>query len=89
MKIRQILFSVMAMVAISCQQQTAFDPASVADAEGRVRHIEPLSWWVGMQTDLQLMLHGEAISTYDLRIEGEGKYIVYACNISTTLGKIN
>ena len=72
MKIHQILIPVMAMVAISCQQQTSFDPASVADAEVRVQHVEPLSWWVGMQTDLQLMLHGEAISTYDVTIEGGG-----------------
>ena len=72
MKIHQILIPVMAMVAISCQQQTSFDPASAADAEVRVQHVEPLSWWVGMQTDLQLMLYGEAISTYDVTIEGGG-----------------
>ena len=33
--------------------QSAFDPASVADASGEVTRVEPLSWWTGMQTPLQ------------------------------------
>lgn len=35
-----------------------------------VEHVEPLSWWTGMNTPLQLMIHGEDISTYDLTITG-------------------
>ena len=61
-----------AFAAVSCASTPAFDPATVADAEGQVSRVEPLSWWVGMQTPLQLMIQGEAISEYDLRIEGEG-----------------
>ena len=35
-----------------------------------VKHIEPLCWWVGMKTPLQLMINGEGISGYDVRISG-------------------
>ncbi len=61
-----------ALVAQSCVTTEPFDPASVADAEGRVSRVEPLSWWVGMNTPLQLLIQGENISEYDLRIEGGG-----------------
>ncbi len=45
---------------------------SITVPEGRISQVEPPSWWVGMKTPLQLMVHGEAISGYDVRIEGEG-----------------
>ena len=35
-----------------------------------IEHVEPLSWWVGMTTPLQLMIHGIDIASYDLTIEG-------------------
>ena len=35
-----------------------------------IQHIEPLSWWVGMNTPLQLMIHGKDIASYDLAITG-------------------
>ena len=48
-----------------------FDPASVADADDvQVAHVEPLSWWTGMKTPLQLLINGDDISGYDLSIEG-------------------
>ncbi len=61
-----------ALVAFSCATAEPFNPQSVADAEGRVSRVEPLSWWVGMNTPLQLLVQGENISAYDVRIEGEG-----------------
>lgn len=60
------------MATLSCSSAPQFDPASVVDAEGQVNRVEPLSWWVGMTTPLQLMVHGEAISEYDVTIEGGG-----------------
>lgn len=54
---------------VSCAGNTAFDPASVPDAAGQVDRVEPLSWWTGMKTPLQLMVHGEDISSYDVKIE--------------------
>lgn len=64
-----ILFAV---AASSCATAPSFDPASVEDAADRVTRVEPLSWWVGMNTPLQLLLQGEALSECDVRIEGEG-----------------
>lgn len=55
---------------LSCAAQPAFDPASIADASGEVARIEPLSWWTQMQTPLQLLVAGERISDYGVRIEG-------------------
>lgn len=61
-----------AVVFSSCATAPSFDPASVEDADGRVTRVEPLSWWVGMNTPLQLLLQGDAISECDVRIEGDG-----------------
>ena len=47
-----------------------FDPDTVPDAGGRVSRVEPLSWWTGMKTPLQLMVYGENISGAAVRIEG-------------------
>ena len=38
-----------------------------------VRHVEPLSWWVGMTTPLQLMINGEGVSNYDVEILPAGQ----------------
>ena len=66
------ILSVIAVVALAaCSGKPAFDPATVADATSeQVTRVEPLSWWVGMKTDLQLMVQGTAISEYDVAIEG-------------------
>lgn len=58
---------------LSCSDggQTAFDPSSVADAtDEQIAHVEPLSWWVGMQTPLQILVNGADIASYDVQIEG-------------------
>lgn len=60
------------MATLSCSQAVSFDPASVADADGQISRVEPLSWWVGMKTPLQLLVQGEAISEYEVAIEGDG-----------------
>ncbi len=54
----------------ACGTQPAFDPDSVADAADEVTRVEPLSWWTGMRTPLQLLINGEGIAACDLRIEG-------------------
>ncbi|MDE6872752.1 MAG: glycoside hydrolase family 13 protein [Bacteroidales bacterium] len=65
-----IIVSVLAVFA-SCTARQAFDPASVADADAvQVSHVEPLSWWTGMNTPLQLMVHGQGVSEYVLSVEG-------------------
>ena len=59
-----------AAALVSCGGQTAFDPDTVADAGSRVDRVEPLSWWTGMKTPLQLLVRGENISSCDVRMEG-------------------
>lgn len=46
------------------------DLASVADAGDRIDRVEPLSWWVGMETPLQLMVYGKGISECDVAVAG-------------------
>ena len=56
--------------------QAAFDPAKVADATPEeVTRVEPLSWWTGMKTPLQLMVQGKDMGSKEIRIEG-GKGVV-------------
>jgi len=55
----------------SCGPKTTFQPESVPDASSdEVLRVEPLSWWTGMKTDLQLMVQGAGISEYTVNIEG-------------------
>ena len=39
----------------------------------KVEHVEPLSWWVGMNTPLQLMVNGQGVASYDVTILPEGQ----------------
>lgn len=57
-RIYTLLFVLLAAVAT----------VSAAKPKFEVRHVEPLSWWVGMNTPLQLMINGDNISAYDLTI---------------------
>ena len=47
---------------------TTLSSVEAAKPRLKVEHIEPLSWWVGMSTPLQLMVHGEGVSAYDVTI---------------------
>ena len=55
---------------------TAFSAS--AQQKISVEHVEPLSWWTGMNMPLQLMINGEGISECDVKIlpEGQGVSIV-------------
>ena len=46
---------------------------SAAAPKISVKHVEPLSWWRGMNMPLQLMINGEAISQCDVKILPEGQ----------------
>ena len=53
--------------------QAAFDPAKIPDATPEeVTRVEPLSWWTGMKTDLQLLVQGPGIGAYTVSVEGKG-----------------
>lgn len=51
-----------ALMLVSLGVATAAKPKSI------VKHVEPLSWWVDMNMPLQLMVHGDNISAYDVEI---------------------
>ena len=61
------------MLLGSCSPNGAssFDSSSVQDATSlQVCRVEPLSWWIGMKTPLQLLVGGEGIGAYDVKMEG-------------------
>ena len=67
----------MAAGLTGCHAQ--FDPAKVPDATAQeVTRVEPLSWWTGMKTPLQLMVQGEGIGDKDVTMEGGGGVSVRA-----------
>ena len=67
---KKILIS-LAVLALAACSGPQFDPASVKDATAQqVTRVEPLSWWTGMKTPLQLLVQGSGISEYDVAIEG-------------------
>ena len=39
---------------------------------GEVTRVEPLSWWTGMKTDLQLLVQGPGIGAYAVSVDGKG-----------------
>lgn len=62
-----------AMLAVmtGCSNDKLFSPEAVADASAdEVTRVEPLSWWTGMKTDLQLLVSGADISSFDVEIAG-------------------
>ncbi len=61
------LFTLAALVVMTSVMASAAKPKLL------VEHVEPLSWWVGMNTPLQLMIHGEAISEWEVAIYPEGQ----------------
>lgn len=73
-------FAAVGLLSCTSARQPAFDPASVADASGEVSRIEPLSWWTGMQTPLQLLVNGAGIGEYEVRIEGGRGVEATACH---------
>ena len=61
------------MVLAACGGPAPLDPMSVEDASSQqVTRVEPLCWWTGMKTSLQLMVQGAGISDYDIAISGKG-----------------
>lgn len=55
------LFSVVMLLAVATV-------AMAAKPKFEIKHVEPLSWWVGMNTPLQLMVNGDGIADYDVEI---------------------
>lgn len=65
------ILCITAIICLAACARGAFDPSAVADAApGQISRVEPLSWWTGMKTPLQLLIQGEDIGGCTLTIEG-------------------
>lgn len=64
------LFAIVAMTTACKERQSMYDISSVPDTADEIVRVEPLSWWVGMKTPLQLLVNGEGISDYAPSIIG-------------------
>lgn len=79
-KWRKILMATVAAASVAgCQAGP--DPEKVADATPEeVTRVEPLCWWTGMKTPLQLMVQGKGVGSKDVRIVGGKGVSVRACH---------
>ena len=68
---RAILFAAAAVLAAACAPKVDFSAVPEASFE-QVARVEPLSWWTGMNTPLQLLVQGPEISEYNVAVEGAG-----------------
>ena len=68
---KSILMAAIALTA-ACSAPQSLNPADVEEATTQVTRVEPLSWWTGMKTDLQLMVQGPDISSCNVSIPGGG-----------------
>lgn len=56
---------------LSCGAPQGPSADTVADHNGRIERAEPLSWWVGMNTPLQLMVKGENIAACRVEVASD------------------
>lgn len=60
---KNLFIAAMMSTLLSCSAPSGPSASEVADHNGRIERAEPLSWWVGMNTPLQLMVKGENIAS--------------------------
>ena len=68
---KTVLMAAVALFA-ACSAPQALNPADVDEATTQITRVEPLSWWTGMKTDLQLLVQGPDIASYEVSIPGGG-----------------
>ncbi len=68
----------LAIMSACSSSAPAVDLSQVADNTNQVKRVEPLSWWVGMRTPLQLMVQGDNISDWEVTLADGGKDIAIA-----------
>ncbi|MBP5676032.1 MAG: cyclomaltodextrinase N-terminal domain-containing protein [Bacteroidales bacterium] len=67
------IFLAIAVVALTFSCAPKADYSAVPEASAsQVSRVEPLSWWTGMTTPLQLMVQGTEIGAFDVAVEGTG-----------------
>lgn len=72
----------MSVFLTACTNSSNMNLADIPEASGEeISRIEPLNWWVGMKTPLQLLVQGEGIGAFDrVSIEGGKGIKVKAVN---------
>ena len=58
----------LALLAAACGSPDLSDIPEATPEQ--VMRVEPLSWWTGMQTPLQLLIQGKDLASYDVSICG-------------------
>ena len=94
--IRKSIFTAMAVAGmVSCGSGPESDPEKIQDAGTRVGRVEPLSWWTGMKTPLQLMVCGDGISQVFIRnsgpfqrLGGERQFLYGGYGVSYNAGQV-
>ena len=70
---RRFITIIAVYVMATVVAMAATTPAAVASSpRPKINHVEPLSWWVGMNTPLQLMVNGPEVSECTVAIYPEG-----------------
>ena len=71
---KKIVMAFAASVGLAaCGGPAPVDPMTVEDASvQQLTRVEPLCWWTGMKTPLQLMVQGPGISACEVSISGQG-----------------
>ena len=70
-KLISIITIICLLSSVATAAEKPFNPKKVKNAtKEQVTRVEPLSWWVGMKTDLQLLIQGQNISAAEVSIEG-------------------
>ena len=68
---RKYVLAAALIVMAACSGRV--DSSSVPEAgPAEIMRVEPLSWWTGMKTSLQLMVQGPQISSFDVKVAGTG-----------------
>ncbi len=68
---RIVLVLALAAALFSCAPKADYSSVPEASAN-QVSRVEPLSWWTGMTTPLQLLVQGPEIGAFDVTVEGKG-----------------
>ncbi|MBQ9411117.1 MAG: cyclomaltodextrinase N-terminal domain-containing protein, partial [Bacteroidales bacterium] len=68
---RKYVFAVACIMMAACSGRVDSSCIPEAGPQEIVR-VEPLSWWTGMKTSLQLLVQGPEISAFDVAVTGSG-----------------
>ena len=62
----------LSIILCACSRTSSMDLSAIPEASREeISRIEPLNWWVGMKTPLQLLVQGKGIGSFD-RVSIEG-----------------